>query len=426
MPYQNTTTRSHRYIGPTARDLADRLPGSRREGPGFRLRGWCHGHGHVGNSASLAIRDSTQPEGGITVKCWTGCARKAIIAALEQATGFRIWDAWESNEPSRSAGRSSPSVQAAPAYPQPPDPKPSASPGLPQNPGGGNSRAGQPVDLQAIAQRTWAQNSLPIPTDRNHPARRWLAARNLWRPELPIPGAIRWLPAAAHYQGRGPHTGAGSIIALAAAPAAWTTAWPELPSPQAVQIAAIDAEGRPALDRPKEAGGLGKRSIGSTNGAIVVLGCPDLLDNLGPVRVAEGIADALALASHYPGTAIACLGTSTMREPHLAVWLANTAPGVVVHADADQAPDGGYPPGAAAARALCRAIEDAGGKAQAVMPAVGKDPADAAMAAPFGELDPTWLDYARTLRETTGWPRWEIARQATTILQQETTHDPSR
>ena len=417
MLYQNTTPSSRRYIGPTARDLADRLPGSRREGPGFRLRGWCHGHGHVGDSASLAIRDSTQPEGGITVKCWAGCDRQAIIRALEQATGFRIWDAWEGNGPSRSAGRPSPAAQVQPPVPPP---------ALRQSPGAGNSGSGQPVDLQEIARRTWAQDSLPIPTDPQHPARRWLAARNLWRPELPLPGAIRWLPAAAHYQGRGPHTGAGSIIALAASPAAWTAAWPTLPTPQAVQIAAVDAEGNPALDRPKEAGGLGKRSIGATNGAIVVLGCPELVNDLEPVRIAEGIADALALASHYPGTAIACLGTSTMRDPHLAAWLATAAAGVVVHADADQAPEGASPPGTAAARALCRAIEDAGGKAQAVMPAAGKDPADAAVAVPFQELDPAWLDYASTLRETTNWPRWEIARQATTILHQETTHDPAR
>jgi hypothetical protein len=188
-----------------------------------------------------------------------------------------------------------------------------------------------------------------------------------------------------------------------------------------VQIIAVDAEGNPALDRPKEAGGLGKRSIGSTTRAIAVFGCAELANALEPVRVAEGVADALALASHYPGTAIATLGTSTMREPVLAAWLATAAAGVVVHADADRAKDGKPPPGVSAARALCRDIEDAGGQAHAVMPADGKDPADAAVAAPFGELDPAWLDYARTLRETTGWPRWEIARQSTTILQQETT-----
>ena len=37
-------------------------------------------------------------------------------------------------------------------------------------------------------------------------------------------------------------------IDLPAPPAAWTVAWPELPIPQSVQIIAVDAEGKPALD----------------------------------------------------------------------------------------------------------------------------------------------------------------------------------
>ena len=128
--------------------------------------------------------------------------------------------------------------------------------------------------------------------DEAHPARRWLAHRYLWRPGFPLPSALRWLPAEAHYQGRGKHTGVGSLVALVAPPDAWTDAWPELPDPQAVQLIAVDAQGAPAMDRPSEAGGLGKRSLGSTTGLVVVLGCPDLAEALEPVRVAEGVADA--------------------------------------------------------------------------------------------------------------------------------------
>ena len=281
-PRYTPTTR--RYTGPTARDLADRLPGSRQEGSGFRLRGWCHGHGNVGDSASLSVRDSDRPQGGITVKCWASCGRRQIIGALERETGYRIWDAWESTNPHLSRGDTLPTPLSNTTVPPPQTVAPK----------GGNGRPHQSVDLQTIARRTWSQDSQPIPADPDHPARRWLAARNLWRPELPTPGALRWLPAAAHYQGRGSHTGAGSIIALAAPPAAWTVAWPELPIPQSVQIIAVDAEGNPALDRPADSGGLGKRSIGSTTGAIVVLGCAELADALEPVRVAEGVADALA------------------------------------------------------------------------------------------------------------------------------------
>ena len=84
-----------RYTGPPARDIAYRLPGSRPQGQGFRLRGLCHGHGDVSDSASLQIQDSTSPEGGLVVKCWAGCTRRTVITALEQATGYRIWDARE-------------------------------------------------------------------------------------------------------------------------------------------------------------------------------------------------------------------------------------------------------------------------------------------------------------------------------------------
>ena len=412
---ENNTQFSHRYTpltrrytGPTARDLADRLPGSRQEGSGFRLRGWCHGHGNVGDSASLAVWDSPKPEGGLNVKCWASCDRRTIIGALEQNTGFRIWDAWEGSGPPWSPGDRLPPPQAAPGGPKPPISTPSGRGRQPPR-NGGDRRPERTVDLQAIARRTWSQDSQPIPADPDHPARRWLAARNLWRPELPPPGALRWLPAAARYQGRGPHTGAGSIIALAAPPAAWTVAWPELPIPQSVQIIAVDAEGNPALDRPADSGGLGKRSIGSTTGAIVVLGCAELADALEPVRVAEGVADALALASHYPGTSIATLGTSTMQENTLPAWLATAAAGVVVHADADAG-------GERAARELRRSIQAAGGIVQAYLPARGKDAADAAAAAAFGPLPDGWPDYARTLRDTTKWPRWEIARQAVNIL----------
>ena len=96
--------------------------------------------------------------------------------------------------------------------------------------------------------------------------RRWLANRRLWRPELPLPAAVRWAPAT------GQHTGAGSIVALAPPPVAWAAAWPELPTVAAVQLVHVDAQGQPALDRPAEAGGREKRAMGMLQGAAVVLG----------------------------------------------------------------------------------------------------------------------------------------------------------
>ena len=264
--------------------------------------------------------------------------------------------------------------------------------------------------------RTWWEASRPIPTSPEHPARRWLANRRLWRPELPLPAAVRWVPAT------GQHTGAGSIVALAAQPVAWAAAWPELPDVAAMQMVHIDAQGQPALDRSAETGGRDKRAMGMLQGAVVVLGNPLLPEVSAPAHVAEGLADAVGLASRVEGTAIAALGTSGMmgQDQLLAQWLAGAAQGVRVHCDADEPKQGRPPAGRRAAAMLMVAVNDAGGGALIVPPSPGcKDYADECAQGPaFGPLPEGWDDYAKTLRETTDWPRWEIARAATIILQE--------
>ena len=385
-PYGNIGD-SRRYTGPTAHELAALIPGSSRpDSQGrWRLRGMCHGHGDRGDSASLVLQD--RPEGGLIVKCWAGCDRKTIIAALEQATGRNIWGAWEG------------------WYGSPLDTRSRAPIIL-------SVETKKTLDMLQVARRTWAQQTRPIPLDPSHPARLWLARRSLWRPELPMPQVVRWLSAEDHYQGRGSHTGAGSLVALVAPPIAWGAAWPHLPLPQAVQIIAVDHNGEPALDRPAEVGGLGKRSIGSTDGAVTVIGCPDLSLALGPVRVAEGLADALALASRYPGPAVATLGTATMAGDALAQWLTHAPTEVMIHSDNDAG-------GQAAARQFRRNIQGTGGNARALVPGIGKDAAEAAATVPFTPLHKGWVEYAATLSQTTDWPRWEIARQAITLLDEE-------
>ena len=120
------------------------------------------------------------------------------------------------------------------------------------SPRGPSERAGdrQPVrrNTADYGRHLW-RSSQAIPTDPGHPARRWLARRNLWRPDLPPPAAVRWLP---DYDRR--HTGAGALVAVAAQPAAWLAAWPNPPQPAAVQLVSIDAEGNPAPDRPADTG----------------------------------------------------------------------------------------------------------------------------------------------------------------------------
>ena len=281
-----------------------------------------------------------------------------------------------------------------------------------------------PTAFPASAETPWFRycwdSGHPIPSDPNHPARRWMAHRHLWRAEFPVPPFLRWIPAGGPATRK--HPGAGSIIVLTALPEAWTAAWPELPAPNGAQTITVAEDGQKCLDKPANEGGVDKRTLsGSAGGSVVIIGCPDLSEALDPVRVAEGLADALAVASRYPGPAVATLSAGAMRRPELAEWLATAPGGVVVHADDDTGKNGRPPAGLPAARDLCRSIEALGGRARAIMPSGGvKDAADAAALMPFGALPEGWAEYGSTLRETTNWPRWEVARAASTTLQEET------
>ena len=280
--------------------------------------------------------------------------------------------------------------------PAPAPRKPTATPVIEQT----------PIDRSAIARSIWASGTA-IPREEAHPARRWFDNRHLWRPELPTPPLLRWRAADSR------HTGAGSIVVLLTAPMAWTNHWPSLPEPMAVQMIAIDDDGNAALDKPAEMGGLGKRTIGNANGAVVIIGNPMLSESTSPVRVAEGVADAFAIAARYDTPVVAVTGTSGMRNPELAAWLATAPSGTIIHADSDSSHKGRAPAGTTAASFLRRTIADSGGEASAIYPPEGyKDAAEASQAAGFTALGDDWIEYARTLAETTGWPRWEIARIA--------------
>ena len=257
--------------------------------------------------------------------------------------------------------------------------------------------------------RIWADTEA-IPKDVVHPARRWFTNRNLWRPEVEAPTPLRWLPASRTHPG--PHTGAGSLVALLAKPTAWAEAWPRLPSPQAVEIIAVDRDGKPALDRPQQEDGLGKRTLGAKTGAVLILGNPLLTNIEASVRVAEGVADALALAARFTGPAVASMGDAGMTADGFSEWLASAAGGVVIHADNDE-------PGQAAASRLCGAVRIHGGTARAVLPPQGKDAGVVARDNPFAPLTQSWPGYADTLAEVNGWPRWEAQRQAALQMEEE-------
>ena len=335
----------------------------------------CHG-GESRDKLHILRRD----DGGFSAVCWTrGCSGPEFYARIRTAAG--IPDA-----PGRGFRRSPAHAPTRPVGPETPKTA-------------GNRGLGS--DTAALARSLWA-TSQQIPASPGHPARRWLATRNLWRPELPLPTAVRWLPSEAHKPG--PHTGAGSILAAIAPPHVWAEAWPEMPIPQAVQLIAVNANGQPAFDRPARKGGLQKRTLGTAGGGLVLLGNPVLADAWGPVRVAEGLADALALTSRFEGPAVALLGTAGFDSRDVAQWLAN-AEGCMIHSDADG-------PGQDAARRLRRAVQDAGGAARAVLPGVEGAKDAGAVGLPFAELADGWSDYAATLAEMHPWPRWEVARLA--------------
>ena len=174
------------------------------------------------------------------------------------------------------------------------------------------------ADRIALARKKWA-SAAPIPTDPEHPARRWLAARHLWRPDLQLPPSVRWLEASG-----GPSVG-GLLAAFAP---------PGHGQPSGVQLVSVDGDGRPAPDRAGPTG-LAKRSIGAMRGAVCVLGLPDAVSG---VNVAEGLADVLALASRLPWPAICTGGSGGFKNHDLARWLAGLG-AVHVFADLDE-PDG--------------------------------------------------------------------------------------
>ena len=194
----------------------------------------------------------------------------------------------------------------------------------------------------------WAR-SAPVPLDPAHPARLWSARRHLWPPGEPWPDAVRWL------QWR---DGGGSMVAAFAPVADWRTAHP--PTPTAVQLVHVAADGSPRKDR----GGKNKRNHGPTAAAVAVIGAP--LWRAGLVHTGEGLADALAIASREDGAALAVGGTGGFK---LAPDLAALDVPVAIHSDGD-------PSGIVSARKLLAALAGRGAVAGIIQYPPGCDPAE--------------------------------------------------
>ena len=364
-----------------------------------------------GNRGSLVVNVSG-PRAG-QWKCWETNAGGGVLDFIEYHLGLERQQAWQWLQARRLVDSETPTQRTSAT----PKPTPATVQPRPSMQTSTTKQRDEQQRLRKFARDLWAPSEL-IPRSPDHPARRWLANRHLWRPELSLPSSVRWIPATSPLF-KGLHQGAGSIVVLMAPPTAWETAWPHPPELEAIHLVSIDEDGRPALDRPGDhtdrennaRPGLGKRFYGSTKGLVAFWGNAVLTESTAPVRVIEGLADGLALASRFEGPVIAGIGTPARlaKDTGFVVWLAVAPHGVVIHADADE-------PGQAAARALRRALQAAGGtKIRAVLPpeGTGKDSADIAQHTPLLPLSSSWASYAATLREMNpAWPDWEIARQA--------------
>ena len=241
-------------------------------------------------------------------------------------------------------------------------------------------------DTAAYGRRLWGLAGA-VPADVDHAARRWLAHRHLWRPDLELPPSVRWLR-----DYKGPPVGA--LVAAFARPGAGRVA--------AVQLVHVDAEGLPVADRDGP-DGLTKRTYGSPSGAVCVLGVVDAAQG---VNVAEGLADALALAARLPWPAICLAGTEGFRNLDVARWLAGVG---TAHIWADV-----NGPGLEAAHALGRTVAVFGGSASIERVSRGEDPGAAGV--PLTNVDRDALREYTAELERDGLPAWEAARVASTCL----------
>ena len=186
-------------------------------------------------------------------------------------------------------------------------------------------------------------DSEPIPTPSiagltsSHPVRRWLGRRRLLHDWQTCPPAIRW------------HEAKGLIVAASWALDDIRASWPHLPKapPVALHRIAIDGEGYKRYppewneDEPDpEKWSQDKRDLGHKSAGVFALGDPEALGD--PVHIVEGVADALAIYSRWPGLVFAGLGTTGMihiaDHPSVAARLANRR--VLIHADEDENGEG--------------------------------------------------------------------------------------
>ena len=209
---------------------------------------------------------------------------------------------------------------------------------------------------QTAAARLWA-----AAVSDPGPVRRYLAARGIWPSCEPLPGTVRWIPAdeliAARAFGGLPNRSsmAGAMVCALRRPGADPAS-----APVAVNVEALTGDGR--RTRPRF-----RKHRGSKTGAAFIVQASGM-DGAGPIHVAEGEADALAIAWWRRVEAWGAAGSSGVM-PKLSLPLILTGRETIIEADGGAA-------GEIAAVMLLEALAGAGAEARILWAAPGTDPAE--------------------------------------------------
>ena len=345
-------------LGVVARVLKSHGRSPVRCSQGIQFRCLCGGHKHDDRNPSATVW--VDGRGRLGAKCWADAGdSKQLWTQIMRLIGG--WDYTPTPTVKASAGK--------------------------------GDRTHQETQQQK-ARNAW-RKAFPVSDRGDTPAQAWLG-RKCWF-YGPVPGGIRWDTTTEH------RAMVGSIIALLAPPSAWREAYPGLPVPSAIQKIALDHQGHQVAALKTRGGRIEKRSTGPMLGSVVIFG---MTEKRGTVRVAEGVADALAVHSHWLDETWAMCGTSGFSNVRLAEALAQYDE-AIIHADAGDA-------GRKAAEALRDNVLAAGGYAIVCMPASGDDPADshgnvadAAPPASEGTMEVKWDDnHFPTIEKIVGKSPW--------------------
>ena len=299
----------------TADEVAARLP-SRKDGAGYRTRGYCHGSGDKPTSASLVFSDPPRPgEQSLHVHCYkcnpsTPAERDPIRHALQKATGLLLCLCPECRVAHRT------------------DRPPGGTTTAPRRPTAKTERP-IPTDTSDTAAKLWqqAQPSTGV-APHHHPVNKWLTERAIhWPAGQPLPETVRWLPRSAMPRGQ-PHSPAAGALIMAMR----ALSDPAGPT-RKVHLIAIDAEGRKAYHWQADKRG-DKHTFGKNASVYGLLWKQRLPgEQAHDLHVCEGLADGLALLTALPDDQIiaVCAGA---RYNHIEPgWFAS----VTLWPDGDQA-----------------------------------------------------------------------------------------